>query len=210
VKTLALLGTTLGFAFAAGLNLYATILVIGLALRFGWIVPPPALGGLAALGDPIVLGAAAVMYLVEFLADKVPAVDHVWDSVHTVIRPVGAAWIAWRTVGGAGLSEPVEVALLLVAGGVALTAHAGKAGTRLAAASVGGHVLGIGLALSLVEDVIAFVVAPLALLQPLLVLALVLSATGGLVLMVPMGIRALRRRRRPVHDEPSGPPGSRV
>jgi hypothetical protein len=196
VTTLALLGTTLGFAFSAGLNLYATILVIGLALRLGWMAPPPALFGLTVFAHPLVLIAAAVMYLVEFFADKIPAVDHTWDAVHTFIRPVGAAWIAWRTVGGAGFSEPVEVALLLVAGGVALTAHAGKAGTRLATASVGGHVFGLGLALSLVEDVIAFLLAPLALLQPLLVLALVLIALGGLAVMIPLGIRALRGRRR--------------
>ncbi len=169
---------------------------VGVAQRVGWITPPPALAGLSVLAHPAVLGAAAVMYLVEFLADKIPAVDHGWDAVHTFIRPVGAAWIAWRTVGGAGFPEPVEVALLLVAGGVALTAHAGKAGTRLAAASAGGHVFGLGLVLSLVEDVVAFVLAPLALLKPLLVLALVLVALGGLAVMIPLGFRALRRRRR--------------
>lgn len=195
MTTLALLGTTLGFAFSSGLNLYATVLVIGLALRLGWLTPPPALAGLSVLADPLVLGVAAAMYLVEFLADKIPAVDHVWDAIHTVIRPIGAAWIAWRTIGGAGLSEPVEVALLLLAGGVAFTAHAGKAGTRLAATSVGGHIFGVGILLSLLEDVVAFVVAPLALLQPLLVLVLVVAALGGLVVMIPLGIRAWRRRR---------------
>jgi hypothetical protein len=195
MNALALLGTTLGFAFTAGLNLYATTLVIGLALRLGWVTPPPALAGLLVLGDPLVLAVSGGMYVIEFLADKIPAVDHAWDSVHTIIRPVGAAWIAWRTVGGAGLPEPVEVALLLVAGGVALTAHAGKAGTRLAAASVGGHFFGLGLALSLLEDLVAFAVAPLALVQPLLVLALVLVALVGLALMLPLGIRRLRRRR---------------
>jgi len=197
MTTLALLGTTLGFAFSAGLNLYATILVIGLAQRLGWVMPPPALAGLWVLAHPAVLVAAAVMYLVEFLADKVPAVDHAWDAVHTVIRPVGAAWIAWRTVGGAGFPEPVEVALLLVAGGVALTAHTGKAGTRLATASVGGHFFGLGLALSLIEDVVAFLLAPLALLKPMLVLALVVMALGGVAVMIPLGVRALRGRRRP-------------
>jgi hypothetical protein len=197
MKTLALLGTTLGFAFTAGLNLYATVLVIGVVLRTGWVVPPPSLAGLFVLTHPAVLASAAVMYLVEFLADKVPAVDHAWDSIHTVIRPVGAAWIAWRTIGGAGFPEPVEVALLLVAGGVALTTHAGKAGTRLATASVGGHFFGLGLALSLIEDVIAFVMAPLAILQPLVVLALVVIALAGLAVMIPLGIRAFRRRRRP-------------
>jgi hypothetical protein len=198
VTTLTLLGTTLGFAFTAGLNLYATTLVIGLALRLGWMTPPPPLAGLSALAHPLVLAVSGVMYLIEFLADKIPSVDHVWDSVHTFIRPVGAVWIAWRAIGGAGLPEPVEVALLLLAGGVALTAHAGKAGTRLATASVGGHFFGLGVALSLLEDVIAFVMAPLAVLQPLLVLALVLLALAGLAVVVPLGIRALRRRRSAV------------
>ena len=193
MKTLALLGTAFGFAFAAGLNLYATILVIGVTLRFGWIALPEPLAGLAVLSHPIVLAVAGVMYLVEFLADKVPAVDHAWDAIHTVVRPLGASWIAWRTIGGAGLPEPVDLAVLLVASGVALSAHAGKAGTRLATASVGGHALGIGVALSLFEDVVAFVLAPLALLKPLLVLGLVVLALAGLAFMIPMGLRPLRR-----------------
>jgi hypothetical protein len=197
VKTLALLGTTLGFAFAAGLNLYATILVLGVTLRFGWVALPAPLAGLSVLSHPVVLGVAAVMYLVEFIADKVPAVDHAWDAVHTVVRPLGATWIAWRTIGGAGLPEPVDVAVLLVAGGVALSAHAGKAGTRLATASVGGHALGFGVALSLFEDVVAFVLAPLALLRPVLVLVMVVLALAGLAFVIPMGFRALKRWWRP-------------
>jgi hypothetical protein len=195
VKTLALLGTALGFAFTAGLNLYATILVIGVTLGFGWVALPEPLAGLSVLSHPVVLGVAGVMYLVEFLADKVPAVDHAWDAVHTVVRPLGAAWIAWRTIGGAGLPEPIDVAVLLLAGGVALSAHAGKAGTRLATASVGGHALGIGIALSLLEDLVVFALAPLALLKPLLMLGLVVLALGGLAFVIPMGFRALRRRR---------------
>jgi len=197
VKTLALVGTTLGFAFAAGLNLYATVLVVGMSLRFGWMTPPESLASLSVLADPIVLGVAGAMYAVEFLADKIPAVDHAWDAVHTVVRPLGAAWIAWRTIGGAGLREPVEVALLLVAGSVALSAHAGKAGTRVATAAVGGHALGIGVALSLLEDLVAFVLAPLALLRPILVLGVVVVALGALAFVIPMGFRALRRRRTP-------------
>jgi hypothetical protein len=197
VKTLSLLGTTLGFAFAAGLNLYATVLVIGVTLRVRWVTLPEPLAGLTALAHPVVLCVAGVMYLIEFLADKVPAVDHAWDAVHTVVRPLGAAWIAWRTIGGAGLPEPVDVAVLLIAGGVALSAHAGKAGTRLAAASVGGHALGIGVALSLAEDLVAFVLAPLALLKPLLVLGVVIVALGALAFVIPIGFRALRRKRKP-------------
>ncbi len=195
MKTMALVGTTLGFAFAAGLNLYATVLVIGVVLRAGWITLPGPLAGLSVLASPVVLGVAGVMYLVEFLADKIPVVDHAWDAVHTFVRPIGAAWIAWRTIGGAGLSEPVEFALLLAAGGVALSAHTGKAGTRLAMAATGGHALGVGLALSLLEDAVAFVMAPLALLQPILVLGVVILVLGALAFAIPLGIRALRRRR---------------
>jgi len=194
MTALSLLGTTLGFAFAAGLNLYATILVVGLAIRLDWLALPVHLADLQVLADPVVLGAAAVMYVVEFLADKMPAVDHAWDAVHSVIRPAGAAWIAWRAVGGAGLSEPVEVALLLAAGGVALSAHLGKAGTRLAVGATGGHFLGVGVALSLLEDLVAFVLAPLAVLVPFLVLGLVLLALA-LSAWVFWGFRRRRRVR---------------
>jgi hypothetical protein len=191
MKTLALLGTTLGFAFAAGLNLYATVLVLGAAVRFGWLVLPPALHSLAVLGHPLVMTVAAVLYLVEFVADKVPAVDHVWDGLHTVIRPAGAIWIAWRTIGGSGLSDPAEVALLLAAGGVALTTHASKAGTRLAVGATGGHFVGLGILLSLIEDIVAFFVAPLALIVPLLVLAVV---TVGVAVAIWLIFRARRQR----------------
>lgn len=196
MKALSLLGTTLGFAFAAGLNLYATVVVIGVAVRFHLVALPAALAGLDVLAHPLVLGAAVTLYAVEFLADKIPAVDHVWDAIHTVVRPVGAAWIAWRTIGGAGLSEPAEVVLLLAAGGVALSTHAGKASTRLAAGSVGGHFLGLGIALSLLEDIIAFVVTPLALFKPVLMLAFVVIALGCLALAVRPIVRTIRRRRQ--------------
>ncbi|RPJ71306.1 MAG: DUF4126 domain-containing protein [Acidobacteria bacterium] len=190
MTALSLLGTTLGFAFAAGLNLYATVLVVGLAIRLDWLPLPVHLADLQVLADPVVLGAAAVMYAVEFLADKIPAVDHAWDLVHSVIRPAGAAWIAWRAVGGAGLSEPAEVALLLAAGGVALSAHLGKAGTRLAVGATGGHFLGVGVFLSLLEDLVAFLLAPLSILVPLLVLAFVLVSLVG------VGYVIWRMRRR--------------
>jgi hypothetical protein len=192
MNTLALLGTTLGFAFAAGLNLYATVLVIGAAVRFGWLTLPPALHALAVLAHPLVMTVAAVLYAIEFVADKVPAVDHVWDGIHTFIRPVGAVWIAWRTIGGSGLSDPAEVGLLLAAGGVALTTHAGKAGTRLTVGASGGHFLGVGILLSLIEDVVAFFIAALALLVPLLVLAVVVVA----VALAAWLLVRLRRRRR--------------
>ena len=200
MTALSLLGTTLGFAFAAGLNLYATVLVIGLAIRFDWLPLPVHLADLQVLADPVVIAAAAVMYVVEFMADKIPAIDHAWDAVHSFVRPAGAAWIAWRAVGGAGLSEPAEVALLLAAGGVALSAHLGKAGTRLAVGATGGHFLGLGVFLSLLEDVVAFLLAPLAVLVPFLVLGVVLLALAGTAWV----IWRFRRKRR---ARPAAGPG---
>ena len=178
MNTLALLGTVFGLAFSAGLNLYATVLVTGLAIRFDWVSLPQNLSSLETLGHPPVLVAAAILYAVEFLADKIPAVDHLWDVAHGVIRPAGAAWIAWRAAGGSGLSEPAEVALLLAAGGIALTTHATKATTRVAVGATGGHALGLGVGLSLLEDLLAFVLSPLALLIPILVLVFVILAVA--------------------------------
>jgi len=194
MKTLALLGTTLGLSFTAGLNLYATVLMTGLAIRLDWVKLPPGLEGLSALAHPAVLAVAGLLYLVEFLADKIPAVDHVWDAVHTFIRPLGAVLITWTAVSGTFLSQSVEIPLLLLAGGVSLSAHAGKAGTRLASAGAGGHAVGAGIGLSVVEDVAAFAIAPLAVAYPVATLAVVVVALALLALVAPLGWRLLRSR----------------
>jgi hypothetical protein len=123
-----LLGLILGSSFAAGLNLYATVLIAGLVQLAGWTTLP---GGLGLLSHPIVLGIAGFLFIVEFLADKVPFVDNVWDAVHTFIRPTAAAAIAIGAMGGAPESWKVGAALL--AGTVALTSHGAKASTRAAA-----------------------------------------------------------------------------
>jgi hypothetical protein len=199
LNTLALLGTVFGLAFSAGLNLYATVLVTGLVVRFDWVSLPANLSSLETLGHPVVLSAAAILYLVEFLADKIPLVDHVWDLAHSVIRPVGAGWIAWRAAGGSGLSEPAEVALLLAAGGIALTTHATKATTRAAVGATGGHALGAGIGLSLIEDIVAFILSPLALLLPILVLFFVVLA----LLFAGWGIWRLVHWRRVRRRQPA-------
>ena len=92
------LGRTLGFSFAAGVNLYATVAILGLASRYGWVSLPPQF---QAFNNDIVIGAAVVMYLIEFFADKIPYVDSLWDVIHTAIRPVGGALIAVTTLGEA-------------------------------------------------------------------------------------------------------------
>jgi len=80
--------STLGLSFASGINLYATVLVVGLAQRYDWFPFLPE--DLAVLGDPLILGIAGGLYLVEFFADKIPFVSTVWDGFHTFIRPLGA------------------------------------------------------------------------------------------------------------------------
>ena len=124
-------GLALGAGFSSGLNLYATVATLGVLQRFGLIHLPPAL---EIVGHPIVLGIAVALYIIEFLADKVPYLDTVWDAIHTFIRPPAAAVIAY----GASVAAPQEWrwAAALLAGGVALTSHSAKASTRAAVNTV--------------------------------------------------------------------------
>jgi hypothetical protein len=125
-----LLAGVLGVGFAAGLRLYATVLGLGLAIRFGWLHLPAGMEGLEVLAHPAVLVAAGVAYGVEFVSDKIPWVDSIWDAIHTLIRPVGAAVLAAAAF--AGMDPLPKTLLILACGGVALSAHASKAATRLA------------------------------------------------------------------------------
>jgi len=148
MSPLEVLGLVLGTSFAAGLNLYATVLTAGLAQRLGWIALP---GGLDVLADPLVLGIAGVLFVVEFLADKVPLVDSAWDLAHMLVRPVAAGVLA---LGAAGdLPASWQVAAALLAGGVALTSHGAKASTRAAVNASPEPVSNV--ALSLGEDMLA-------------------------------------------------------
>jgi hypothetical protein len=97
MEALRTLATMLPISLTSGINLYATVLVIGLSIRFGWVQDAPA--GLHAMSSVPVLVVAGVFYLVEFLADKIPFVDNAWDTVHTVIRPVGAALLVLSVIG---------------------------------------------------------------------------------------------------------------
>ena len=127
MEILTTLGRTLGFSLAAGVNLYATVAVLGLAARYGWVQLPEQF---AVFDNPWVIGAAGVLYAIEFVADKIPWVDSIWDSVHTIIRPVGGALIA---VAALGEASPVVVGLIALLGGAtAAGSHMTKAGTRVA------------------------------------------------------------------------------
>ena len=120
-----IIALTMGSAWASGINLYATVLVLGLMAANDVMPLPP---GLQMLAHPWVIGAAGCMYVVEFFADKVPGVDTVWDTLHTLIRiPAGAILAA----AAAGQTDPVlTIAAGLAGGTVSAGSHALKAGTR--------------------------------------------------------------------------------
>jgi hypothetical protein len=116
----------LGVAWASGLNLYAAVATLGLLGVTGNLDLPP---DLQLLQHPVVIAAAGFMYCVEFIADKIPGVDSTWDTLHTFIRiPAGAA-LAAGAVGD--ISPEVQLAALLLGGGIAAGSHAVKAGTRI-------------------------------------------------------------------------------
>lgn len=123
------LGLALGLASLAGVNLYLTVLLTGVLVRFDWIQLADKYQTLEVLGHPMVLTVAGVLFVLEFFADKIPWVDSLWDSVHTVIRPVGGTLLALQVLGD--LTPWMAVLAGLLAGGAALTTHSAKAGTRL-------------------------------------------------------------------------------
>jgi len=130
VDVLALLSSTLGLGFLSGFRLYATVLAIGFALRFDLFHLQQQYAGLSFLADTRVLIAAAVLTMVEFVADKVPWIDSVWDSLQAFIRPVAATALAATALGD--FDAVTKALLALLAGTVALSTHSAKAATRLA------------------------------------------------------------------------------
>ncbi len=127
METIEIISLTMGVAWASGINLYATILVLGYMGLTGEVVLPP---GLEVLANPMVLAAAGFMYMVEFFADKTPGVDTGWDLLHTFIRIPAGALLAAGMAEGLQVSEAAELAALIVGGGLAATTHATKTGTR--------------------------------------------------------------------------------
>ncbi|HEX2499849.1 MAG TPA: DUF4126 domain-containing protein [Methylomirabilota bacterium] len=199
------LGAALGLAVASGLSLYGTAFVTGLVIRMGWVQLAPAFASLGVLADPVVLGVAGVLFAVEFLADKIPVVDSLWDTVHTVIRPVGGALIASRALGE--LSPAAEVLALLLLGGATLATHAAKATTRLAVNASPEPVSNI--LISLAENGLVAGVVWMVLTHPLLALGAGLVAVVlAVMLTVWLARRALRALGRLWHGRAADPPGA--
>jgi len=120
------LALTMGLAWASGINLYATLFTLGYLANTGNIDLPP---DLQIVANPMVMGAAGVMYFIEFFADKMPGVDTGWDAIHTFIRIPAGAMLAAGAVGD--LNPVVELAAAIMGGGLAAGSHATKAGTRV-------------------------------------------------------------------------------
>ena len=189
IEILAGLGRTMGFSFAAGINLYATVALLGLASRYGWVALPEQY---RVFDNDWIIGAALVMYAVEFIADKIPWFDTVWDGVHTVIRPLGGALIAISTLGDA--SPEMKTLIGLLGGTLAAGTHFTKAGTR-AAANTSPEPFSNWI-LSLSEDVFVVSLGLLALKYPLIAAAVVLVAVVLMVVFATWIARAVRRRWR--------------
>ncbi len=190
VDTTQLLAIAAALGWASGMRLYAVVFLTGLAGWLGW-VPLPA--GLKLLQNPVVLGASGVMLAVEFLADKIPGVDSLWDVLHTVIRiPAGAA-LAAAVFGGDSAAWAMVAALM--GGSLAATAHTAKATTRAAVNTSPEPFSNIGL--SLLGDAAVPAMLWLAWSQPLwffVALALALAVAIGLIVLLARFLRGLLSR----------------
>jgi len=129
MSALEILGTAASLSLLAGWRLYATVLAVGIALRFDWWQLPSQLTNLSVVSHTWVLVVAAAGFVCEFFADKIPWVDSLWDSVHTFIRPVGGALLAFSLI--SPTDPKMQVIFFLLGGGMALLSHTTKTGTRL-------------------------------------------------------------------------------
>jgi hypothetical protein len=202
VEKLDLLAVALGLATLAGVNLYLTVFATGLAVHFHWITLAPRYQSLEVLGNPLIIGIAGVLYLLEFFADKIPWVDSIWDAVHTVIRPIGGALLAIQVLGHPSPAFTVIVALL--AGGTSMLAHTAKAATRLASNASPEPLTNIGLSLG--EDAAVLGGLTLVNLSPLLALIIFLIVIGVFYYFARKVLRSIKRKiagTRKKLDEPA-------
>lgn len=181
------LGRTFGFSLAAGVNLYATVAILGLASRYDWVALPEQY---RMFDNSWVIYTALALFVVEFVADKVPWLDTIWDGIHTAIRPLGGALVAVSTLGDA--SPGVQGLVALIGGGLAASSHATKATARVTANASPEPFS--NWALSLGEDVFVLGLAMLALQYPLLALIVVGLSLIVIVVMVLLLLRFIRRR----------------
>jgi hypothetical protein len=185
------LSLALGSAWTSGINLYATVAVLGLLQKFAWAKLP---GGLDALDNWWIIGIAAGLYVIEFFADKFPYVDSVWDVVHTFIRVPAGAIVAYAATNQ--LDSSITIPATLLGGGFALASHGTKASARVAANLSPEPVS--NWTLSIVEDVIAFAGVLLAVFVPAVIAAVLILFLIFFIWFGPKVFRAVRRMFRAV------------
>ena len=170
----------------------------GLAIRLNWITLTPELAALETLAHPAILIVAGILYAMEFVADKVPWIDNIWDAIHTVVRPLAAAFLALHVLGNQ--SAEVKIIAALICGTFALTSHAAKAGTRLSTNLVSPAEPFSNIGLSLAEDAIAITALYFVYKHPYIAFGIVLIFLLTILYFAPKLYRAIRnvfRRRTP-------------
>ena len=180
------LSLALGSAWTSGINLYATVSVLGLLQKFGSVKLP---GGLDVLDNWWIIGIAGGLYLIEFFADKIPYVDSVWDVVHTFIRVPAGAVVAWAAV--SDMDPAVVIPATLIGGGLALSSHGTKATARIAANLSPEPVTNT--LLSLAEDAIAIIGVLLAVFAPVLIAIVLIVFLLFFFWFFPKIFRAIKR-----------------
>ena len=186
MSTVSILGLAFGAAWSSGINVYATVATLGLLQHYKVAQLP---GGLEVLDNWVIIGAALFMYAVEFVADKIPLVDTVWDAVHTFVRvPAGAAVAASAT---SDLSPTVQVLALLLGGGLALSTHGTKATVRAAANTSPEPFSNWGL--SILEDIVTVGAAVLSVFNPVAILVVIIVFLLLVAWLLPKIVRRLRR-----------------
>lgn len=181
----ATIAVVLGVGWASGINLYAAMLTLGLMQRLGYATLP---AGLEILADPLVIAAAALMYMVEFVVDKTPGADTGWDAIHTFVRLPAGALLAMGAVGD--VAPAAELAAAIVGGGMAAGSHSLKAGGRVLI-NTSPEPFSNWTA-SIAEDLAVIGGLWVALHNPLLFLVLLAAFVVALIWLLPKIVRGLR------------------
>jgi hypothetical protein len=176
-------------SFAAGLNIYATVLTLGILARTQWVALPP---GLESLGHTWILIVCAVMFAIEFVADKIPAFDMVWNMLHTVVRVPIAALVAYHA--SAQLTPQMQVLATTLGAAIALATHGSKTALRAAVTPSPEPVSNI--ALSTTEDVVAVGLTWFATHHPILAASIALVFLIAAIVAARALLRAIQRSLR--------------
>ena len=186
IQTIAL---TMGVAWASGINLYGTLLALGIMSNMGYVELPP---DLEVVGDPLIIAAAGLMYMVEFFADKTPGVDTGWDALHTLVRIPAGAVLAAGAVGDVGAAA--EIAAAIMGGGIAAGTHFTKAGTRVLINTSPEPFSNWGASIG--EDIAVFAGLWAALQHPVLFLILLILFILLMIWVLPKLFRAIKKVMR--------------